>query len=186
MHFREGWKTVLAEIERTLSRVNPEDVERMVQFLLEAQTVFVAGAGRSGLMVRGFAMRLAHLGRSVQVVGDVTTRGIGPGDVLLVASGSGETRGMLAMARSAVENGGKVGLITIFPESSLAKLAGCKVFIPAPTPKSQRESSETSVQPMGSLFEQSLLLTLDVIAIMLMEKLNQTSELMFRLHANLE
>lgn len=186
MHFGEGWKTVLAEVERTLSRVNPEDVERMVQFLLEAKTVFVAGAGRSGLMVRGFAMRLAHLGRSVQVVGDVTTRGIGPGDVLLVASGSGETCGILALARSAVENGGKVGLITIFPESSLAGLAACKVFIPAPTPKSQRENSETSVQPMGSLFEQSLLLTLDVIAIMLMEKLGQTSEQMFRRHANLE
>ena len=125
MHFREGKKAVLVEIERTLERVDPEAVERMVQFLLDARTVFIAGAGRSGLMIRSFAMRLAHLGRSVQVVGDVTTRGIGAGDVLLVASGSGETRGILAMAQSAVENGGKVGVITIFPESSLARLAAC-------------------------------------------------------------
>jgi 6-phospho-3-hexuloisomerase len=186
MHYPEGQKTVLTEMEGTLARVDPEAVERMVRFLLHAKTVFIAGAGRSGLMIRSFAMRLAHLGRSVQVVGDVTTRGIGPGDILLVASGSGETRGILAMAQSAVENGGKVGVITIFPESSLAKLADCGVVIPAPTPKSQRENPETSVQPMGSLFEQSLLVTLDVMAMMLMEKLGQTSEQMFELHANLE
>jgi D-arabinose 5-phosphate isomerase GutQ len=31
------------------------------------------------------------------VVGDVTTRGIGRGDVLLVVSGSGETRGTVQM-----------------------------------------------------------------------------------------
>jgi D-arabinose 5-phosphate isomerase GutQ len=39
---------------------------------------------------------------------------------------------------------------------------------------------------MGSLFEQTLLVTLDVMAMMLMQKLGQTSEQMFRLHPNLE
>jgi D-arabinose 5-phosphate isomerase GutQ len=39
---------------------------------------------------------------------------------------------------------------------------------------------------MGSLFEQTLLVTLDVMAMMLMQKLGQTSEQMFKLHANLE
>jgi 6-phospho-3-hexuloisomerase len=39
---------------------------------------------------------------------------------------------------------------------------------------------------MGTLFEQSLLLTLDVMVMMLMEKLGQTSDQMFKLHANLE
>jgi 6-phospho-3-hexuloisomerase len=158
----------------------------MVQFLLDAKTVFIAGAGRSGLMIRSFAMRLAHLGRSVQVVGDVTTRRLGPGDVLLIGSGSGKTRGILAMAESAVENGGKIGIITISPESPLAKLSACVVVIRAPTPKSQQENPESSIQPMGSLFEQSLLVTLDVMVMMLMEKLGQTAEQMFDLHANLE
>ncbi len=186
MHFREDAKAVLKEVGQTLDRVDAAAVERMVQFLAQAGSVFVAGAGRSGLMIRSFAMRLAHLGLSVQVVGDVTTRGIGRGDVLLAASGSGETRGIVAVAQSATENGAKVGVITIFPESSLAKLAERLVLIPAPTPKSQRENPATSIQPMGSLFEQSLLLTLDVMALMLMEKLGRTSEQMFKLHANLE
>ncbi len=186
MGFREDEKAVLKEIGQTLDRVDPAAVERMVQFLAQAKSIFVAGAGRSGLMIRSFAMRLAHLGLAVQVVGDVTTRGIGSGDVLLVASGSGKTRGIVAVAQSAIEHGAKVGVITIFPGSSLARLSECRVVVPAPTPKSGRVSSETSIQPMGTLFEQSLLLTLDVMVMMLMEKLGQTSEQMFKLHANLE
>jgi 6-phospho-3-hexuloisomerase len=90
------------------------------------------------------------------------------------------------MAHSAIDHGAKVGVITIFPESSLARLAQCRVLIPAPTPKSGQDNAETSIQPMGTLFEQSLLLTLDVIVMMLMEKLGRTSEQMFKLHANLE
>jgi len=186
MDFREAAQAVLKEAGHTLDRVDPSAVEQMVQFLSEAKSVFVAGAGRSGLMIRSFAMRLAHLGRSVQVVGEVTTRAIGPGDVLLVASGSGETRGILAMAQSAIENGAKVGVITIFPESPLSQLAQRRVVIPAPTPKSGRDNPATSIQPMGTLFEQSLLLSLDAMAMMLMEKLGQTAEQMFKLHANLE
>ena len=186
MGFLEDEKAVLKEVGQTLDRVEPAAVERMVQFLAQAKSIFVAAAGRSGLMIRGFAMRLAHLGLSVQVVGDVTTRGIGRGDVLLIASGSGETRGIVAMAQSAIEHEAKVGVISIFPESSLARLAERLVVIPAPTPKSGRQNPETSIQPMGTLFEQSLLLTLDVMVMMLMEKLGQTSEQMFKLHANLE
>jgi 6-phospho-3-hexuloisomerase len=186
MDFSETENAVLKELGQTLERVDPAAVDEMVQFLAEANSVFVAGAGRSGLMIRSFAMRMSHLGLSVQVVGEVTTRGIGQGDVLLVASGSGETRGILAMAQSAIEHGAKVGVITIFPKSSLARLAQCRVLIPAPTPKSGQDNPETSIQPMGTLFEQSLLLTLDVIVMMLMEKLGRTSEQMFKLHANLE
>ena len=186
MDFREAGNAVLEEVGRTLDRVDPAAVDQMVRFLEPAKSVFVAGAGRSGLMIRSFAMRLAHLGRSVQVAGDVTTRGIGHGDVLLVASGSGETRSILAMAESAIEHGAKVGVITIFAESALARLAERRVVIPAPTPKSARETAETSIQPMGSLFEQTLLVTLDVMVMMLMERLGQTAEQMFKQHANLE
>ena len=186
MDFSDAQKVIIKEIGQALTRVDSAAVEQMVQFLVQAKIIFVAGAGRSGLMIRSFAMRLAHMGRSVQVVGDVTTRGIGRRDVLLVASGSGETRGILAIAQSAIEHGAKVGVITIFPESPLARLAERRVVIPAPTPKSKRASAETSIQPMGTLFEQSLLLTLDVMVMMLMEKLGQTSEQMFNLHANLE
>jgi 6-phospho-3-hexuloisomerase len=39
---------------------------------------------------------------------------------------------------------------------------------------------------MGSLFEQSLLITLETIMVLLMERLGLDSEMMFKNHANLE
>ena len=43
-----------------------------------------------------------------------------------------------------------------------------------------------SVQPMGSLFEQSLLICLDYVILILMDKTQITAEEMFARHANLE
>ncbi len=60
--------------------------------------VFVAGAGRSGLVLRMAAMRLMHLGMTVHVAGDTTTPAISSGDLLLVASGSGTTSGVVKSA----------------------------------------------------------------------------------------
>jgi 6-phospho-3-hexuloisomerase len=39
---------------------------------------------------------------------------------------------------------------------------------------------------MGSLFEQSLLITLETIVVLLMKRLGLDSEMMFKKHANLE
>ena len=43
-----------------------------------------------------------------------------------------------------------------------------------------------SIQPMGSLFEQSLMICSDYIMMILMEQLGLTGESMFQRHANLE
>jgi 6-phospho-3-hexuloisomerase len=43
-----------------------------------------------------------------------------------------------------------------------------------------------SLQPMGSLFEQSLMIVLDTIIWMLMEQKGVDSNTMFKKHANLE
>ena len=63
---------LLADLGKILRSVDAEDRRAFVRALHEARTVFVAGAGRSGLVVRAFAMRLAHLGLRVHVVGEST------------------------------------------------------------------------------------------------------------------
>ena len=151
-----------------------------------AERVFLAGCGRSGLMVRGFAMRLMHMGKKVYVVGETTTPSINQGDLLIIASGSGETGSLVAMANKCKKIGASLATVTIFPKATIGKLADCVVVIDAPTAKSQQKTAVTSIQPMGSLFEQSLLLYFDSIILSLMERENLTSDIMFRLHANLE
>jgi 6-phospho-3-hexuloisomerase len=169
--------TVAEEIRSCLERVGPEGVEAALDRLVAARRVFVAGAGRSGFMVRGFAMRLMHAGKRVHVVGEPTTPAIERGDLLVIGSGSGRTSSLLAMARRARELGAGIVLYTIDAASPIAELADVVVMIPVPIP---------SVQPMGSLFEQSLLLVLDATVLLLMRRLGLESGAMLARHANLE
>lgn len=75
-------------------------------------------------MLKAFAMRLMHIGLKVHVVGDVVTPALQKGDLLLLASASGETASLVNVATKAKQLGGTVVLLTIFPESTLGKLAG--------------------------------------------------------------
>lgn len=56
----------LAEIIKGLNRsadlITNEDDEKLVNGILESKKVFVAGAGRSVLMGKSFAMRMMHMG----------------------------------------------------------------------------------------------------------------------------
>lgn len=186
MEFEKAWKTILDEIGLTLTKVNPAEVARLVESLLSAKRVFVLGAGRSGLMVKTFAMRLMQMGIETYVAGEVTTPAMDRGDLLIVGSGSGETGGPVTMTRIAKHPGVTIAAITIFPQSSLGKLADFTVTVPAPTPKKKGTSELTSVQPMGSLFEQSMLMLLDTVILILMERRRVTSDQMFERHAQLE
>ena len=186
MKHTEYAETVMEELSVTQAKIDNDASEAFQNAVLAAKEIFVAGAGRSGFMARGFAMRLMHMGKKAYVVGEVVTPNISAGDVLVICSGSGETESLVGMAKKAKKLGAKVLLVTIFPSSSIADIADVIVVIPAPTPKSEQKQEMKSIQPMGSLFEQSLLLCLDIIILGMMEKEGQTSDNMFGRHANLE
>ena len=78
-------------IRKTTAGLDKAQTSAFFQRMLAAQRVYVAGAGRSGLIARAFAMRLLHLGFDVYVVGETVTPALQPGDTLVVFSGSGET-----------------------------------------------------------------------------------------------
>ncbi len=177
---------ILDELGETVGHVRSDMAEKLVDTIIDAQTVFVAGAGRSGLAMKSFAMRLMHIGFDTYVVGETVTPNITDKDVLLIGSGSGSTSSLVAGTNKAHAIGAAICLITIDANSPIGKLAEVVLTIPAPSPKVNRDLGFRSVQPMGSLFEQSLLLTLDAIVLRLMERTGKTPELMFTRHANLE
>lgn len=176
---------IIDELQRSISQINEEEAERMVELLLQSGKVFVAGAGRSGLMGRAFAMRLMHAGKEVYVVGETVTPGIEKGDVLVLGSGSGETKGLISMAEKAKEIGAEVVAVTITPDSTIGRLASYTVKLPG-SPKDQASGSYSTIQPMASLFEQTMLVFYDAIILRMMEKTGQTTKQMFGKHANLE
>lgn len=187
--FDEIRRSILDELRRTLSQISCDEVAALVREVTEARRVFVAGAGRSGLVMRSFAMRLAQLGLRAYVVGETTTPSVRPGDLLLIGSGSGVTDRLVHYAGKAAEAGARVAAATADPAAPAARLADIVVVIPAPTPKSSKEASgrgNRSRQPMGTLFEQSLGVMLDAGVMLLMARLDENERAMFDRHANLE
>lgn len=180
-------RTVIAELRETLENISPADMVNAIELIENSNSLFLAGAGRSALAVRGFAVRLMHLGKNSYVVAETTTTGIAEGDLLIIGSGSGRTESLLSMADKAKKIGAKILLITIDPQSPIAWLADLVIEIPAPSPKvAGVRTKGQSVQPMGSLFEQSLFILLDCLVLLLMKRENLTSDEMFSRHANLE
>lgn len=179
-------KTIINELDTTLNSINEKDADAFVKLVDEANEVFCAGAGRSGFQVKGFAMRLMHMGVNSYVVGETCTPNITDEGLLVICSGSGETKSLVNHATKAKEIGAKIALITINPQSTIGKMADVVVEISAPSPKSAKEGQIKSIQPMGSLFEQSEGLFMDIAILKLMEIKNMTSETMFGRHANME
>jgi len=179
-------KVVPNELNQALSQIDPATADQLIDLIENADEIFVCGAGRSGLMGKAFAMRLMHMGKRAYVVGETVTPNIRNSDVLIVCSGSGETKSLVSMAEKARSLNAKIGLVTINPESTIGKLADVCVRINAPSPKAVKEGDLKSVQPMGNLFEQALLLFLDIMIMLMMDKKGLTGSEMFKRHANLE
>jgi 6-phospho-3-hexuloisomerase len=162
-------------------------LNEILEDLLNHKRAFISGVGRTGLIMKGFGMRLMHLGFETFVIGETTTPSIKRNDLLIIGSGSGETTSLVSNAEKAKNSGIKIILFTIDKTSKIGNVASKILEIKASSPKIKTGIiTHTSFQPMGSLFEQSLLITLETIIVMLMESMNIKSETMFENHANLE
>jgi 6-phospho-3-hexuloisomerase len=181
--FGQSVGRVLAEIEGVLGRTDRAVAAQLITELQAARAVYVAGAGRSGLTVESFAMRLMHLGWTTHVAGDVTTPSIGAGDLLVVCSGSGRRPTVLALARTAKESGARLAAVTAVPDSPLALLAD--LIIPLPEGRDGYDSPDTE-QFMGTLFEQASYLFFDSV-VLTIQKLSDIDAAQMRdRHTNLE
>jgi 6-phospho-3-hexuloisomerase len=175
---------VADEVREALTHMRSEELDRLVEAILVARGIFCTGQGRSGLMVSSFAMRLVHLGLQGHVVGEATTPAISTGDLLVAASGSGQTRTTLAIVQAARDRGAETACLTAHPLSPIARAADIVLEIPAPiTSDSPRGRS---IQPPGSLYEQALLVTCDAMVMTLMERVGTTEEEMRARHTKLE
>jgi 6-phospho-3-hexuloisomerase len=188
--FAERLAAVLREISGTLEGVRPREADGLARAILKAKRVYVAGVGRSGLVSACFAMRLVHLGLVAHVVGEATAPGLGRGDLLVISSGSGRTRTVLAQADAAKVRGARVAVVTADGRSPVARAADVVVEVPCPPfAKPARGASRGeagSVQPGGTLFEQSLLVFYDGLILDLADRLDWSPKMLRLRHCNLE
>ena len=183
--YSEARDTILAELSASLGAVREEEVERFAELLFLARSVFFVGVGRVLLSLEAMAKRLHHIGVDTHVVGDIAEPAITSDDLLVVGSGSGESVVPVAIAKVAKRYGAKVVHLGSNPQSSLAPLTDLLVRIPVKT-KLNLPDELASEQIMSSLFEQSLLLLGDAIALMEARRRGLDLKELWRRHANLE
>ncbi len=176
-------RELAAAIDSTAT-TDRQALDRVADLLAAAPRVFVHGAGRSGIALGMTAMRLMHLGLEVHVVGEVTAPAITSGDLLLTASGSGTTGGIVRAAATARDVGAAVAAVTTAAESPLAALA-TEVLVVRAAAKQDR-SGTASAQYAGGLFEQTVVVLGDALFHALWRRSGRSADDLWPRHANLE
>jgi 6-phospho-3-hexuloisomerase len=185
--FSEAYKTILTELGDSLAKIGEAEVEHLLDYIVERGNIFVVGAGRMGLILHLFAMRLGHLGFKSHIVGSATCPPIGSQDLLIVASSSGETATVREVVGRANRENAEIIAITARPDSTIAELASSVLFVEAPsTLEAGGEGGVVSQQPMKTLFEQNLFVLLESVVLRIMHRTGQGAGDMAKRHANLE
>lgn len=174
----------LAEVTTILAQLDDASADAAITTILQAPRSFVVALGRSGFILRMFAMRLMQIGLTAHVVGDATTPAIAPADLLIALSGSGRTETVLMLARKAQQIGGQVLAITSDATTPLAALADVTLIVPAVAVKT--DIAAPTRLPLANALEQAMAITLDCIGAMLAERCGQDNVALMQRHANLE
>lgn len=183
--FHERADAIVAELAQTLSRVDADEVDRVVEAILEADTVFVLGVGREGLAARGFAMRLAHLGLRVHWGWDDTAPAVSAADVFVMVNGSGNI-GHLDYVFDQVQAAGAMTVVlSAISAARTPQRADVAFIVPAAVYRGEADLV-ASIQPMGSLFEQATQLVCDILVLQLADRLDLSFADLVARHRNFE
>lgn len=185
MSYQTACCKILDELRAACGAVNPDEVEKLAQAVMQADKVFLMGVGRVLISLMAFCKRLNHLGIPACCVGELNEPAATDADLLIVGSGSGETACPLQIARIAKNHGAKVAHIGSNPNSSMRQYADLFVRIPVKT-KLNLPGELPSDQIMSSLFEQSLYVLCDSVCLMIAEAKQLSLPELWRFHANLE
>ena len=167
---------ILAELTQNGQRIDTNEIAHFVEQIKQANHIFLNGAGRSGIAIRAFANRLMHIGFSVSIVGEISSPHSKPG----------ETDSLKSLAEKAKQSGIDLALVTMKKESTIGQLADVVLVLPGTTKEENDRETASFAQPMGSAFEQLAFLTFDGMVLNLMDELGETSETMFKRHADFE
>lgn len=165
----ELFSVILDEIKDVIFKVSESDLKKAASAINKERRIFVDGEGRSGLMAKGFAMRLMHLGYNVYVVGETITPSVSKGDLFISVSGSGKSPNVVSDTKKAKKAGCEIISFTSNKESDLAKESDIIVIVPG-TVKADTGSERKSIQLLSSLFDQSIHIVLDGLCLYLSQR----------------
>jgi 6-phospho-3-hexuloisomerase len=193
---QEMMQLMASKIRAISKTISDENVEQFLAELLQAQRIYVMGAGRSGLVAKAFAMRLMHLGMQAFVVGETITPALSRDDVIVVFSGSGKTQTIADIAETAKAIGAHICLITSNADSRIGKISDCIVIIEHHRDEVEDDTAEFEVRqmlgehksfaPLGTLFETASIVFADAVISRLMEITKTDENALKNRHTNIE
>lgn len=193
---QEMMMLMASKIRSIAHSLSDADVEAFLAEILKARRIYVMGAGRSGLVAKGFAMRLMHLGLQSYVVGETITPALQKGDLVIVFSGSGRTKTVADIAETGKEIGAHICLITSNADSRIGKIADCRVIIENQRDDVRDDAAEFEIRqvlgdhksfaPLGTLFETASMIFSDAVISRLMEITKTDESALKNRHANIE
>jgi 6-phospho-3-hexuloisomerase len=189
---------ILDGARKAIDELDLEQVEKMIQMILDAQSkkIFVVGMGRSGFVGRAFALRLMNLGFNVYFLGETITPAAEKDDLVIAISGTGMTKLVLSATTVAKEIGTRIVAITSYQDSPLGQIADLLVLIKGRTRMGwPREEDYLSRQimgereplsPLGSIFENNSMVFLDGLIVELMYRMKKNENDLKMRHATIE
>ena len=195
-NYQKNTSIIIDEISNTLLNIPQSQTHNLINQIIKANRIFLLAIGRVNLALQCFGKRLSHLGFKVELVGSLTEKPATKKDLLIVASGSGESIVPLQIAKKANKIGCKILHITSAKKSSIRKLSNYVVELNAPhkgysikkneSLSDSASKTKTSIQPMSTLFDQALHIYGDIVSIQIIEKLRLKKINLWKYHANLE
>lgn len=176
-------ENVIKEVNTVMAMVKLEQIKQAEVLIKKDKRIFILGAGRSGLMAKGFAMRLMHIGYTVFVIGETITPAIQSDDILVSVSGSGKTQSVLELTEKAKQSGIKILTITSESDSPIGKLGDVTIVVPGAT---KDGNGVSSIQLLSTLFDQSVHITLDILCLELSRRDHISNNEAKIAHSNLE
>ena len=157
---------------RGLDEKTVADISRQI---LNSRNVFVYGVGRSGIVGRMFAMRLVQMGLQAYFVGETIAPVVTGNDSVILLSGTAETQGALLVAQICRRVNAKIISITSSTENSIYKASDFRIVL--------KTNKSSDLAPLGTLFESSCHILLDMIVALLMKMKRETEEDLRKRHA---
>ncbi|NLK25868.1 MAG: SIS domain-containing protein [Euryarchaeota archaeon] len=165
-------------MEQALEQVDPAAVDEAVDLIVSANTIFIYGVGRSGLVGQAFAVRLVQLGLDVHFVGDMTTPIVDSTDVVIIVSNTGETMSAVQTANIVRRVGARVISLTSNINSKLGHASNIVLEI-----GQARDEQKKKYAPLGTIFEDAALVLFDSLVSVIMERTGQNEASLRRRHA---
>lgn len=181
---------ILNEIKELLDSIDENEVDELVNLIIDSSKVVGYGAGRMGISLKAFIMRLNHLGIEAYYYDDTYIPPMEPYDLLLVSSGSGETLTVKTFMDKAIKvSDCRVGVITGNKDSYMGRRADVVVGYKPSNGGLNSEDSEdkiNSIQLMSTLNEQATYILFDIMAKKIVDKLHLKTDWIRGKHFNVE